>query len=311
MLRTGVAFTIFMTWAGASDIAHAQESPPRPEDGTAQPSPPPAPPTATFEPPPPAPARADEVAACVKSAEDAQTERSGHRLRAARQRLLACAQSSCPAVVRNDCATWLAEVDQLMPSVVVQARDTLGMERFDVRVIVDGEVVAKRLDGLAVMVDPGSHLFQFEAEGSPPVQQQILIREGEKGRALPITIAAPIAAPPPAKPDRHPPPLTYVFGGLGIAGLAGFTYFGIKGTADAHELRDTCGKDKSCRQDQVDPVHRELVVADVCLAVGVVSLGTALYFYLSDKPPPSPSNGVKPAVVLAPGLAHVSVEAPF
>jgi hypothetical protein len=309
VLRTGVAFTIFMTWAGASGIARAQESPPRPEEAPAQP-PPAAPPTAAFDTTLPAPARADEVAACVKAAEDAQTQRSAHHLRAARQRLLACAQTSCPSVVRNDCATWLSEVDQLMPSVVVQARDTLGMERFDVRVIVDGELVANRLDGLSVMVDPGAHLFQFEAEGSPPVQQQILIREGEKGRALPITIAAPPLPPAPTKPDRHPPPLTYVFGGLGIAGLAGFTYFGIKGTADAHELRDTCGKDKSCRQDQVDPVHTKLVVADVCLAVGVVSLGTALYFYLTDKPPAA-SHAVTPAVVLAPGLAHVSVEAPF
>lgn len=307
MLRTGVAFTIFMTSAGASGIAHAQETQPRAEDAPAQQ--PPAPPTASFEPTPP-PARADEVAACVKSAEDAQTERSAHRLRAARQRLLACAQSSCPAVVRNDCANWLSEVDQLMPSVVVQARDTLGMERFDVRVIVDGEVVSNRLDGLAVMVDPGSHLFQFEVDGSPPVQQQLLIREGEKGRALPITIAAPIAPPAPAKTSARLPTLTYVFGGIGLAGMAGFTYFGITGTVEAHELRDTCGKDKSCSQDQVDPVHAKLVTADVCLAVGVVSLGTALYFYLTDKPPAAP-HGVKPAVVLAPGLAHVSVEAPF
>jgi len=258
----------------------------------------------------PVPARADEVAACVKAAENAQTERSAHRLRAARQRLLACAQSSCPSVVRNDCANWLSEVDQLMPSVVVQARDSRGIELFDVRVTVDGEVVANHLDGLAVAVDPGSHVFLFEADGAPPLQQQLLIREGEKGRAMPITLAAPAPPPAPAKPARHIHPLTYVFGGLGVAGIAGFTYFGIKGTADAAELRDSCGKNKSCRQDQVDPVHRELVVADVCLAVGVVSLGTALYFYLSHQQP-APSTAVKPAVAVAPGFAQVSVETPF
>jgi hypothetical protein len=295
-----------MTCAGAGGIPHAQaQEPPRTEDGTA-------PPTATFpaETPPPVPARADEVAACVKSAENAQTERSAHRLRAARDRLLACAQSSCPTVVRNDCATWLSEVDQLLPSVVVQARDTRGIELFDVKVTVDGELLTSHLDGLAISVDPGSHVFHFEAEGAPPLQQQLLIREGEKGRALPITLAAPAPPSAPTKPAKQIHPLTYVFGGLGVAGVAGFTYFGLKGTADAGELRDTCGVDKTCSQDQVDSVHRTLVVADVCLAVGVVSLGTALYFYLSHQQP-APSHAVKPAVVLAPGLAHVSFEAPF
>jgi len=307
--RTGVALTIFMTWAGASSLARAQaqEASPPAQDVAAPPSAP-AQPIDTMT---PVPARADEVAACVKAAENAQTERSAHRLRAARQRLLSCAQSSCPSVVRNDCATWLSEVDQLLPSVVVQARDTRGIELFDVRVTVDGEVVANHLDGLAVAVDPGSHVFQFDAEGAPPLQQQLLIREGEKGRALTITLAANAPPPAPPKPARRIHPLTYVFGGLGVAGVAGFTYFGLKGTADAAELRDSCGKDKSCRQDQVDPVHRELVVADVCLAVGVVSLGTALYFYLSGQQPPAPSHAVKPAVVLAPGLARVSVETPF
>ncbi|HWP08995.1 MAG TPA: hypothetical protein VNN72_24805 [Polyangiaceae bacterium] len=305
MLRTGVAITIFMAWAGVSRTASAQEEPPRPEEGAVPSTP--SEPNATPAPPP---ARADEVAACVKSAENAQTERSAHRLRAARERLLACAQASCPSVVRNDCATWLSEVDQLLPSVVVQARDTRGLELFDVRVIVDGQLVTSHLDGLAVPVDPGSHLFQFEADGAPTLQQQILIREGEKGRALPITLAAPAPTPAHPKPTRRTPPLTYVFGGLGIAGLAGFTYFGIKGTADAAELRDSCGKDKSCRQDQVDPVHRELVVADVCLAVGLVSMGTALYFYLTDKPPTA-THGVTPAVVFAPGMARVSIETPF
>src|SRR6187399_530690 len=193
-----------MAWAGVSRTASAQEEPPRPEEGAVPSTP--SEPNATPAPPP---ARADEVAACVKSAENAQTERSAHRLRAARQRLLACAQSSCPSVVRNDCANWLSEVDQLMPSVVVQARDSRGIELFDVRVTVDGEVVANHLDGLAVAVDPGSHVFLFEADGAPPLQQQLLIREGEKGRAMPITLAAPAPPPAPAKPARHIHPLTY------------------------------------------------------------------------------------------------------
>jgi len=48
----------------------------------------------------------------------------------------------------------------------------------------------------------------------------------------------------------------------------------------------------------------------VCLAVGVVSLGTALYFYLSHQQP-VPSTVVKPAVAVVLGFAQVSVEIPF
>jgi hypothetical protein len=101
-----------------------------------------------------------------------------------------------------------------------------------------------------------------------------------------------------------------VLGGIGIAGLTSFTIFAIKGSSDVAELRDGCGKTNSCTEGQVAPVHRELVAADVSLAVGLVSLAGALYFYLSDKPAPA-HQGVQPSVVVAPGLARVGIVAPF
>ncbi len=253
----------------------------------------------------------DSVAACVKAAEEAQTLRSAHRLRAARQSFLACAQSSCPLVVRQDCAGWLSEVDKLMPSIVVQARDTRGVELVDVRVSADGDVIAERLDGLAISVDPGVHLFQFESPGVPPLQQKILIREGEKGRALNVTLAA-MTAPPVERPrTRNPPPLTYVFGGLGIGGLAGFAYFGLTGKADADELgRTPCGKTKTCRDDQLAPIRRKLIAADVSLGIGLFSLGAAAYFYFTDRPNTPPSK-VQTELVVGPTGGFVTVAAPF
>jgi len=255
----------------------------------------------------------ESVAECVKSAEEAQTQRSAHQLRAARTKFLACAQETCPLVVRQDCAGWLSEVDKLMPSIVIQARDTRGVELVDVRVIADGDVVAERLDGLAISVDPGVHLFQFESPGVPPLQQQILIREGEKGRALPVTLAAvapPVEEAPPTS-SRHLSPLTYVFGGLGIGGLAGFTYFGIKGMVDAHQLGQTaCGKAQTCREDQVAPIRTRLLVADISLGVGLVSLGAAAYFYFTSRPAPPP-GGVHAELYLGPGGGRLNVATPF
>lgn len=301
---------------GASVPARAEEAPAVPaptEAAPAAPAPPaPAPPTPSES--PAAPPRGEEtVAACVKAAENAQTERSAHRLRSARERLLSCAQVGCPMIVRSDCATWLAEVDQLLPSVVVQARDTLGIELVDVRVLVDGEVVATHLDGLAISVDPGSHLFQFETPGAPPLQQRILIREGEKGRALPITLVAPAATPAPSKPSRRIPTATYILGGIGIAGMAGFTYFGIKGTLEAGDLGDTCGKTKTCSESQVAAVKRQLVVADVSLAIGLVSLGSALYIYFTDKAGADKpaQHTFKPELAVGPGLARFGLSGSF
>jgi hypothetical protein len=258
-------------------------------------------------------ARADEaVLECVKAAEDAQSQRSNHQLRAARLKFLLCAQPICPAVVRNDCAGWLADVDKVMPSVVVQARDTRGVELTDVRVSVDGDVLADRLDGLAIPVDPGVHLFQFERAGVPPLRQQILIREGEKGRALPITLAA--AATPPVAPERpahRTPPLTYVFGGLAVGGVAGWAYFGLKGLHDAHDLAGmACAPTKTCDQGVVDNARRELIVADVSLAVGLLSAGAATYVYLTDRRAQS-SSSVRATVLVVPGSARLSVTAAF
>jgi hypothetical protein len=258
-------------------------------------------------------ARADEaVLECVKAAEDAQSQRSNHQLRAARLKFLLCAQPTCPMVVRNDCAGWLADVDKVMPSVVVQARDTRGVELTDVRVSVDGDVLAERLDGLAIPVDPGVHLFQFERSGVPALQQQILIREGEKGRALPITLATDPS--PPSVPERPPhrtAPLTYVFGGLAVGGLAGWAYFGIKGIHDAHAIEDMpCSATKTCDPGLVAAAHRELIAADVSMVIGLLSAGAAAYIYFSDRRSQTPSS-VRATVFVAPGAARLSLTAPF
>lgn len=258
-------------------------------------------------------ARADEaVLECVKAAEDAQSQRSSHQLRAARLKFLLCAQPTCPAVVRNDCAGWLADVDKVMPSVVVQARDTRGVELTDIRVSVDGDVLAERLDGLAIPVDPGVHLFQFERAGVPALRQQILIREGEKGRALPITLAA--LPTQPALPDRPPhrtPPLTYVFGGLAVGGFAGWAYFGLKGIHDAHEIAGMpCAPTKTCDPGLVAAARRELIAGDVAMVVGLLSAGAAAYIYLSDRRSQTPSS-VRATVFIAPGAARLSLTAPF
>jgi hypothetical protein len=256
-----------------------------------------------------------EIAACVQAAEEAQTQRSNHKLLAARTRLLACAQTGCPAVVRADCTIWLSDVERLLPTVVVSAKDSQGAELIDVRVLVDGELLTDRLDGLAQPVDPGIRLFRFERAGLSPVEQQVVVREGERGRRLAVLLSAP---EPPAKKPEQPPPSkpyppipTYVFGGIGVAALGSFAYFGLKGTSKANELEDTCGKTKSCTEEQVSPAETQLLVADISLAVGLVAIGTAVYFLIAEAPAKKKKPSVQTELLLAPGVGRISVSAPF
>jgi hypothetical protein len=69
-----------------------------------------------------------------------------------------------------------------------------------------------------------------------------------------------------------------VFGGLGVAAFGVFAYFGLRGMSDASHLKDTCVP--GCATSDVDAVHTKLVIADVGLAVGVVSLAAATFFAL-------------------------------
>ena len=272
-------------------------------------------PESTIPPAPPADPQS-EVTVCVQAAEEAQSLRSEHKLLAARARFLACAQAACPAVVRSDCSVWLSDVERLLPSVVVSAKDSHGAELIDVRVLVDGELLTNRLDGLAQPVDPGIRLFRFERQGVAPVEQQVVIREGERGRRLSVLLAAPDPKPlPPVQPPApsgppYPPVATYVFGGIGVAALGSFAYFGMKGRGNASELAKGCGKDKTCTEDQVAPVRTQLLVADVSLGIGLVALGTAVYFLVANAPPKKKPS-VQTELLLAPGVGKISVAAPF
>lgn len=241
-------------------------------------------------------ARADEVAECVSAAEEGQSLRSAHMLRAARMRLLACSQSNCPAVVRSDCAGWLAEVEKLLPTVVIEARDATGADLVDVQVFVDEQLLTDRMDGLSVAVDPGIHQFRFEHQGAPSVAQQVVIREGEKGRIVSVKfatpqapLAAPIVVPPPPPQRRKISPLAYMFGGVAVAALGSFTYFGLTGRAEAADLADGCGRTKTCRESQVTPVRTKLIIADVSLGVGLLSLGAGAYFFFWERRSPATS----------------------
>lgn len=239
------------------------------------------------------PDQAVDKAVCAEAYRDAQVHRKDGRLRSARELLLLCASDQCPSVMQPDCTRWLTEVEAALPSVTFAAIGGDGADVTDVRVSIDGEVLAETLDGKSVPLDPGSHTVRFEREGEPVIEQTIIVREGEKARVVSASWQQEAQATSPSSSRRTrsgPPAGAWVLGGVGVAAVGTFAALALDGMSRRSELEKSCFG--SCRQEQVDSVKRQLAVADAALAVGLVSLGVSTVLFLSGRSsseaPPKP-----------------------
>ena len=235
---------------------------------------------------------------CLDAHVQAQEVRQAGKLRLAREYLKMCAHPSCPALVKDDCVPWLAEVSKQIPSVTVELQAE-GLDPTGARVLLDGEAI---LPGNTVEVDPGEHTIQIEAEGHEAFRRTLRVEEGKQERVI-GALRRKEEAPPPAEPRSRTVPL--VLGGLGVVGLGAFAYLGITGKSQEEELK-LCKP--FCDPARVDAVSRRYLVANVALGVGVVALGTATYLWLR-KPPKTTTTRVIPWV--GPGLSGLGMERAF
>jgi hypothetical protein len=244
----------------------------------------------------------DEKLACISASEKAQQLRDEGKLMQQRLQLLICTRDICPNAVRKDCSAWLGTLDASLPTVVFSAQDAEHHDLIQVRVSVDGTRMIEALDGKAVPIDPGPHTFRFESEGRKPVEQSVLIREGEQRRTVTVqfsaepgpatVIGAGLPPPPEPPPEPHPdtkkpgsapiPTAAYVLGGVGIAALGGFIGFGITGNSELSDLRSNCKP--SCAPSDVDAARTKYIVADAMLGTSIVALGIATILVLTRGP---------------------------
>src|SRR5262245_38522981 len=124
-------------------------------------------------------ARADDNDACVTAYEKSQQLRKEGKLGASREQLNLCVQPRCHDLIKRDCSRWTLELERIMPTVLVTVRDAHGIDIPAVRVLVDGALLQHRLDGKPHEVDPGTHLFRFEHDGSILAEERIVVQEGE------------------------------------------------------------------------------------------------------------------------------------
>jgi hypothetical protein len=229
---------------------------------------------------------------CADEHEQGQRLRNAGKLRGARAAFASCTRDACPVLARKACADLLLEVENLLPTVVVDARDASGNDIADVRVLVDGEVVRERLDGMEIGLDPGEHVFRFETPGRRPVEQRVVLGAAAKQRRLSVVFdvrVSLVAAPgvPPSRGEARTSPFVYVLGGVGVVALGSFTYFAVAGKSLENGRSQTCGSD--CTDAEVAPVRRDYLAADISLGAAVVAVAAAVWLF-THPGPASPRN---------------------
>lgn len=237
---------------------------------------------------------------CINSHRQAQQAQNEGKLVHARELARTCTSLVCPGLVISDCARWLNDLDQRIPSVVFEVRVD-GQPNLTAIVVADGKRVEEWTRGESLRLDPGEHQFRFELAPHQPIIQNILLAEGMRYRIIaadfktqvaPTPAAPPAAgATPPAVTAVEPPPMTrptpiivYPLLGLGAAGIVGFSVLGLVGNSKKSDLENTCQPD--CTDSAVKPMKTTYLVGDISLGIGAASLIAAgiMYFTRPEKP---------------------------
>ena len=230
-------------------------------------------------------------------------------LLAARERLLLCSQSQCPAPIMKDCASWLNEVEESLSSVVFAVTDALGRDIPDGRVSSNQRVVAERTDGRAVVLDPGTYTFAFEVPGYERLEQTLSVRQSEKNRIVRVQLQKPASAriepaqvaseavaktapatmPQQPAPVREPEPpfpvATVILGGTALAAVGSAAFFGLQGQA---KLGDWKQCQPGCEQTRTSGL-RDYWAANISWGIaGAAAVSAILVYIFAESKPIAP-----------------------
>jgi hypothetical protein len=221
------------------------------------------------------------------------------------------------------------DIEASIPTVVLSAADPGGKELQAVKVSVDGAVLAEALDGHAVEMEPGSHVFTFaDPQGVTATQTQIIL-EGTKNQPVRVTLGAP---PPPATPATDVQPASHdtgtrdpavssmsstqrvlglVAGGLGIAALGTGAVFAVLASSSKSDYGAHCGAaigappngcDPTGIREHSDASTRAAVSTGLFIGGGVaLAAGATLFFTAPRRAPGGAEIGLGPGSILVRG----------
>lgn len=221
---------------------------------------------------------------------------------------------------REFARTKVRQLEPLVPHLTIELSSEAPSET---QVSRNGKALTASL-GVPLPLDPGEYTITAMADGRLSADYQVTLEEGEQ-KSITVEPGAVID-------DKDDTPKTkvivqkdsgetartlgYVFGGIGVASLAGAGVFGYLAYRDAKTIRQDCeiidGADVSvCRSDAGPAAQqrgsRNALLADVLSIAGGVSLGVGLYFYFTA--PDEPQAGVQAGFVN--GLPGVRVNGTF
>jgi hypothetical protein len=259
------------------------------------------------------------TADCVDANSKAQTARRSGKFAEARKLLLTCTNPSCPSLIRDDCSSRFDELNRVQPTIVFTAKDATGADVGAVTVTMDGQLLIDKLDGTAIAVDPGQHVFAFTVAGRAPFTRALIVAEGDKNRrevidvggdATPPASTTPSTASTPSAstPPTSPPPehggsshtVGFVVGGAGIAVLGVGAAFGVIALSQKSSADDTCGghgsvcstgSQTSAAQSKLQDARTSGWISTAAIGVGAaaVVVGAYLVFFSGDSPSESPA----------------------
>jgi hypothetical protein len=260
---------------------------------------------------------------CAKANGDAQALRNDGKLAAARAQLEMCEAAGCPAMVRDDCAQRMDELEHIQPTIVFDVKNAAGADVSGAAVTVDGAPLSGRLAGGALRVDPGEHAFTVTAAGQLALTRRLVIKEGEKDRRelIVLTVApAPSASLPLAEPTGAglgtQRVLGLTAGGVGIAAVAVGSIFGAQTfSAVSAQKKDCptapCQNAGAAASDHSSAVTDSSVSTAMFVAGAVLLAGGAVLFFTAPSRASHESAGLTVAPSVGPSGGGVTLQGRF
>jgi hypothetical protein len=243
-------------------------------------------------------------AECIAAHHESQVAQNDGHLLLAQENAMRCTNQGCPAPLVSDCANWLIELDQKIPSMVFEVRVDR-QANSTAKVEVDGNPVWDWARGEALKLDPGEHVVRFLLDSHAPIIKSVSLVEGMRLRLMSANFQGtspqgPTSPSPSASPNtkvegrqvRDVPLLVYPLLGVGVLGVAGFVGFTLSGSAEHDRLANTCAP--YCTDSEIGGMRTRYIAADISLGIGATGLIGAGILYLT-----RPEHTEQPAIGIA------------